>query len=345
MKFYVSGLASLMLCLFLIGCGVPQEEYNAVIAERDTALSQVKSLQRELEGNEIIMQEIRKDLSDVRAELNIAEMELRTAKEELENYKATGVKVHSNIQPPYGLGPYSSGEVNLVNNRRAINPTWRELCDFLVEDPTDEDYYSAYHACGEFAQDLHNNAEASGIKVAFVVIHFKDKFRSRPSESHALNAFYTTDKGLVYIDCTGEGSSGDIGIVHVTLSFWGEDPDFEYSVEWDKVAYVKRGKGLGYVSIAPGISLDYSFYQTQWMKWQFYLNALEGYSREVNAYNSNVAPHGITLFLDRPEYAEAMDWYNRLERRKKELLEQLATLGPCAWEPTNDIVESIEIYW
>ena len=52
--------------------------------------------------------------------------------------------------------------------------------------------------CGEFAETLHNNAEGNGIKAAWVAIRFEDD-----STPHALNAFVTTDKGLIFIDVTG----------------------------------------------------------------------------------------------------------------------------------------------
>jgi len=56
--------------------------------------------------------------------------------------------------------------------------------------------------CGDFAETLHNKAEAAGIRTAFVHIELDDE-----DTGHALNAFHTTDKGLVFIDCTGKGFS------------------------------------------------------------------------------------------------------------------------------------------
>ena len=51
--------------------------------------------------------------------------------------------------------------------------------------------------CGNFAQELHNNAEEAGIRTAFVAIHYEEGI------PHAINAFKTIDQGLVYIDVTG----------------------------------------------------------------------------------------------------------------------------------------------
>jgi hypothetical protein len=97
---------------------------------------------------------------------------------------------------------YASGNVSslkLVNQSTAKNPTWDELLQFLREDKTDKKLYvPGEYECGNFAQELHNNAEAYGIRAALVAVHFQNS-----DQSHALNAFKTTDKGLVYIDDTG----------------------------------------------------------------------------------------------------------------------------------------------
>ena len=53
------------------------------------------------------------------------------------------------------------------------------------------------YVCSGFSQDLHNNAEKAGIKCAWVGCEFTQ------GEGHAFNEIQTTDKGIVYIDCTG----------------------------------------------------------------------------------------------------------------------------------------------
>ncbi len=66
-------------------------------------------------------------------------------------------------------------------------------------DKTDQNtYVPGAYVCADFARDVYNNAEKADIRTAFVGIKFTGN-----SEGHALNAFMTTDKGLVFIDCTG----------------------------------------------------------------------------------------------------------------------------------------------
>jgi len=93
--------------------------------------------------------------------------------------------------------------ITLENNPDAIDPTWAGLKDFLASDTTDRQTYSfSSFVCADFAEMLHNNAEAAGIRAAYVVVDLGPSAYYPMSGGHALNAFDTTDRGLVYIDCT-----------------------------------------------------------------------------------------------------------------------------------------------
>jgi len=87
--------------------------------------------------------------------------------------------------------------VVLMNNLKASNPSWNQLLTFLENDNTDKRAYSNNFKCCDFAELLHNNAEKAGWRCAYVVIHI-----DRWVEGHALNAFETTDNGVVFIDST-----------------------------------------------------------------------------------------------------------------------------------------------
>ena len=122
--------------------------------------------------------------------------------------------------------------IELVNNPNAENPSWNELMAFIRADTTDskpyiETFYWSY-LCADYARDVHNNAEAAGIRAAWVGIDFEEG-----GPGHAINAFLTTDKGLVFVDCTG----------------------------WDAIAYVKIGEPLGKIDLDLALSPEYSFYE------------------------------------------------------------------------------------
>lgn len=129
----------------------------------------------------------------------------------------------------------------LINNKKAVNPTYAQLVNFLQSDTTDEfpyvytdlstgSYYgtAASHVdlpriqkiidgteqpnppdiCGDFAERLHNDAEIDGIRCAYVAIQLSsypdpDNLGIPSNSGHALDAFQTTDDGLVYVDDTG----------------------------------------------------------------------------------------------------------------------------------------------
>jgi hypothetical protein len=126
--------------------------------------------------------------------------------------------------------------IELIDNPNANNPTYAELLAFLEADQTDRYSYivgppKVAYVCADFAKDVHNNAEAAGIRAAFVALHV-----AGTDEGHAINAFETTDRGLVFIDCTGKG-------------LWDESLGH---TRWDRRAYVEVGKPytLAYVERA-----------------------------------------------------------------------------------------------
>jgi hypothetical protein len=115
----------------------------------------------------------------------------------------------------------------LHNNPDASNPTWDELVSFLANDDIDSHRYALEtFNCGDFAQMLHNRAEKAGIRTAFVVVQLGPCEYWPSAGGHCLNAFETTDRGLVYIDCTG--CSPEFGDCH--------------DMSYDKVVQVSVGE-------------------------------------------------------------------------------------------------------
>lgn len=74
------------------------------------------------------------------------------------------------------------------------NPTFSELMAFLADDKTDsKQYIDGEYVCFDYAAELNNNADAKGIQAAYVRLRSNDW-------GHAVVAFETTDKGLIYIE-------------------------------------------------------------------------------------------------------------------------------------------------
>jgi hypothetical protein len=154
-------------------------------------------------------------------------------------------------------GSLCYGEVVvLINNREAVNPTYSQLLQFLQQDKTDQFpyhytgpsfgfYYGSAQGyldlvriqniidgkeqpnppqiCADFAERLHNDAEIAGIRCAYVTIDlsgYTDPYHYGISSNtgHALNAFQTTDKGLIYIDDTNtQGPTRSVKTVNVQV--------------------------------------------------------------------------------------------------------------------------------
>ncbi|MBI2287404.1 MAG: hypothetical protein HYU83_00115 [Chloroflexi bacterium] len=154
---------------------------------------------------------------------------------------------------------------------------------------------------------LHNNAEAVGIRAAVVGVFFEGE-----TIGHGLNAFKTTDRGLVYVE-----------------------------TQSDYIAYVTKGKEYGSISLVQNTPLDYASYEKMKAAWNSYYQKLEAYNRDVQAFNREI--FGKVYYIGTAEWFRIKEWESTLEVQKRmldTLRSQLLNLG----EPMG-IVESIEIYW
>jgi Sec-independent protein translocase protein TatA len=174
-----------------------QQSLNEQKGQTETYLQLYESSLKELQNREQTIDRLTEKYTVSQQANEDLQKTIDEIKSKIKLYEDTlGVKVFSGVMPPYGSGNVSS--IILTNQSTAENPTWKNLEAFLKEDKTDKNIYvPGVYECGNYAQELHNNAEAKGIRAAFVTVHLYDE---RP---HALNAFKTLDKGLVYIDVTG----------------------------------------------------------------------------------------------------------------------------------------------
>lgn len=52
----------------------------------------------------------------------------------------------------------------LQNNKTAVNPTYAQAIQFISQDNTDKIPYTDSFQCGDYAEKVHDNAEAAGYK-------------------------------------------------------------------------------------------------------------------------------------------------------------------------------------
>jgi hypothetical protein len=148
---------------------------------------------------------------------------------------------NESLDEDLGLNSVTGHKMTLHNNPFAKDPTWNELMSFLQQDTTNQiPYVDNSFVCADFAVTLHNNAENAGIRAAYVDI-------SLSSGGHAINAFRTTDRGLVFIDDTGQtdGPGYDkqvtliVGEQYVPTALFSSDVQFltvgivdSYWIQW-----------------------------------------------------------------------------------------------------------------
>jgi hypothetical protein len=246
---------------------------------------------------------------------------------------ADDVEVYYGEQPFYSRG-VAGTQVNLVNNNSSTDVTWQELLQFLESDYTQSGtYIEGVYMCGSFAEDLHNNAEQEGIRSAWVAVHFEDG-----GESHALNAFFTVDYGLVFVDCTG-GTSRPEAVA----------PDSPPDVEapstqggYDKVAYLAIGREYGLISADVARSPAYWFYEEYRRKADEYAARVDDYNRRVEEYSQETS--GEVYYEGSDEYNRIRAMYDDLMREQQELDWLQQELGAWLWSPLG-AVSRIEIYW
>lgn len=90
---------------------------------------------------------------------------------------------------------YAAGiEVGAGHGYSLRNPTYAETVAFLSSDRTDRNRYDDdTYVCSHFARDVCNNAEAEGLRCAFVELRYS-------YSGHSIVAFDTIDRGLVYFE-------------------------------------------------------------------------------------------------------------------------------------------------
>jgi hypothetical protein len=87
--------------------------------------------------------------------------------------------------------------------------------DFIARDTTDENLYTENYTCINFTADVIRNAEAENIRCAFVYLEFENG-------AHAIVAFNTIDRGLIYIEPQSDAEvSVSVGSFYDNNFSWG----------------------------------------------------------------------------------------------------------------------------
>jgi hypothetical protein len=153
------------------------------------------------------------------------------------------------IQVPFLRDHIFLLQINKVDNSLAEDVSFDELKVFLdgcytVKGDPDR-------GCAKYAQDLHNEAEAAGIRCAVVILYDKLRWWVVPT-FHVINAFETIDRGKVYVDAglgyayeprqCGIAEQDEEGIYHINLKV-GEMEIWHGSYKTIEPKYVTENLG------------------------------------------------------------------------------------------------------
>jgi hypothetical protein len=171
-----------------------------------------------------------------------------------------------------------------AERRDADAVTYTELTTFLASDHTeDRAYVYPNYTCLDFAVDLHNRAEAAGLKCGVVAVGFEGR-----EEGHAFDAFPTTDRGTVFVDCTG---------INLTEKQDG-------AAATDNIVYLQNGSELGELPLTQVDGrLDYAFYLDRKDRIDAYRQLWKQYAADVSSYNADVVRHDARLAANDQYYA------------------------------------------
>jgi len=179
-----------------------EQSFISTQAELESTEQSLISTQAELSSTKQTLSSTQTELSSTKQTLASNQSDLTTAKQTLASTQQQLAVAQETLG---GLGITLStsrecSDVDLIDNPTATNPTWSQLMTFLSQDQTEQHtYIKDVYDCSQFSRDVHNNAEAAGIRAAEVQVKFRNE-----EVGHALNAFLTSDYGLVYVDCTRE---------------------------------------------------------------------------------------------------------------------------------------------
>jgi hypothetical protein len=218
----------------------------------------------------------------------------------------------------------------LRNNPEARDRTLREVLHFLVDsDVNKQPYRSGQYVCTEFAVALHDEAEAAGIRAALVSLSFYE------GVGHALNAFNTTDYGVVYIDSTGTA---------------GGDPNDHY----DTIGFIQIGKPYGrlHVELAARWPNDYRKYEDSkaiFRNLEAWDSELTGELAAINRATQELQdrarrptrPNQRTLRKTAEDLQARVDKYNRM----LEYRNQVVNTFRLQYSENKSPVKHIDVFW
>jgi myosin heavy subunit len=188
-----------------------KKDLAATRTELTTTQADLASSQVSLANTEIELAKAQGDLANSESELSATQNDLQSTNQQLVDKSSQLVKAQADyvmLEKTLDIEKESFSQLqsNLQNLQASYNslttgygyvlrdPTYQEMKTFIAADKTDTNtYVDPTYVCEDFAYDVRVHAMQQKIRCAFVTIHY-------PDSAHAIVAFNTTDKGIIYIE-------------------------------------------------------------------------------------------------------------------------------------------------
>lgn len=108
--------AALLACLLVVGCGVPQAEYDAAVADKDAAEARVASLQSDLSKATSRTSEAKNDLTLAQSELASAKSDLESAQSDLASAKSRASSAEGKVSSLQSRIPSLQSDIDTVQS-------------------------------------------------------------------------------------------------------------------------------------------------------------------------------------------------------------------------------------
>jgi len=301
-------LASVIICLLIgavVGYGVGYLIYE----------DRISSLKSDLAEAQETISEYEREVAALNSQISILESNRSVLEEKISVLER---KLNETSQRLIRLQADYENLLNATLKSTLKNPTWEELKSFLEQDDTDRiEYRPGEFDCTGFAITLRDRAWRLGFRCAYVEIEFAE------GGGHALNAFQTVDRGLVFVDVVGKDAIAYVqvgqpyGLISLNavrsryIDCSGDPAEF-----WGSLNYTTHPNPF-----------SYDYYVAYQKRVEFYNASIEAYNKAVDEYNRGVGKYS---------YSQLQSWYENLEALSEEL-------GPL-YEPLGK-VKNVEMYW
>ena len=174
-----------------------QESLASAQNQLELVQEDLSKAEANLETTQANLAESQQDLTGARSELSIAQVELMQTQnnltDALDQVTSTSEQLNT-LQSEYDSLKINYDRMTTGYAYVLSDPTYEAMTSFLASDKTDQNTYNVNtYNCQNFCADVITNAAKVKIRCAFVSIDEKES-------GHAIIAFNTIDKGLVYIE-------------------------------------------------------------------------------------------------------------------------------------------------